>query len=55
MLTDAFGLVAFVAMTPLVTIQLFGLISKIRGRKADRAVVTELLLSDEIVEFDIYE
>ena len=54
MLTDAFGLVAFVAMTPLVTIQLFGLISKIRGRKADRAVVTELLLSDEIVEFDIY-
>ena len=55
MLTDAFGLVAFVAMTPLVTIQLFGLVNKIRGQKADHTVVAELLLSDEIIEFDIYE
>ena len=54
-LTDAFGLVAFVAMTPLVTIQLLGLISKIKGMLADHAVVTDMILSDEIIEFDIDE
>lgn len=54
-LTDAFGLVAFVAMTPLVTIQLLGLISKIKGMLADHAVVTDMILSDEIIEFDFDE
>ena len=54
-LTDAFGLVAFVAMTPLVTIQLLGLVTKIKSRRVEKAVVTQLALSDEIVEFDIYE
>ncbi len=53
-MTDAFGLVAFVAMTPLVTIQLLGLIGKIRSASAQKnnhaAVLT---LSDEIVEFDL--
>lgn len=53
-LTDAFGLVAFVAMTPLVTIQLLGLISKLKGRKAEKVFVPEIILSDEIIEFDIY-
>lgn len=54
-LTDAFGLVAFVAMTPLVTIQLLGLISKFKAiRISKRAVAAELVLSDEIIEFDIY-
>ena len=53
-LTDAFGLVAFVAMTPLVTIQLLGLISKIKGSKAAKKTVPAIVLSDEIVEFDIY-
>ena len=54
-LTDAFGLVAFVAMTPLVTIQLLGLVTKIKGARATKAVVAQIVLSDEIVEFDIYE
>lgn len=54
-LTDAFGLVAFVAMTPLVTIQLLGLISKIRGLRASRTAVADVVLSDEIVEFDLGE
>ena len=54
-LTDAFGLVAFVAMTPLVTIQLLGLITKIKGARVTDAAVSAVLLSDEIVEFDIYE
>ena len=54
-LTDAFGLVAFVAMTPLVTIQLLGLVTKIRSARVTRNVVSQIALSDEIVEFDIYE
>ncbi len=54
-LTDAFGLVAFVAMTPLVTIQLLGLISKLRGLRVSRAAVADVVLSDEIVEFDLDE
>ncbi len=33
MATDAFGVVAMVAMTPLITIQAMGLASKIRGRR----------------------
>lgn len=56
-LTDAFGLVAFVAMTPLVTIQLLGLMVKIKtvfARRAVEPVVLETALSDEIVDFDIY-
>ena len=35
-LTDAFGIVALVAMTPLCTIQLLGLYGKLRARKAAR-------------------
>lgn len=55
-LTDAFGLVAFVAMTPLVTIQLLGLVSKIKASRIEKAnVLAEIPLSDEIIEFDIYE
>jgi len=57
-LTDAFGLVAFVAMTPLVTIQLLGLIGKLKGKKAEQTIVadiSDIILSDEIIDFDIYE
>ena len=58
MLTDAFGLVAFVAMTPLVTIQLLGLIGKFKAVKKNKAVepvAPEIMLSDEVVDFDIYD
>lgn len=55
-LTDAFGLVAFVAMTPLVTIQLLGLISRLKSAKSSRTpVFADLPLSDEIVEFEYEE
>lgn len=54
-LTDAFGLVAFVAMTPLVTIQMLGLISKFKSAKYARtSVFADITLSDEIVEFDVH-
>ena len=54
-LADAFGIVAFVAMTPLVTIQMLGLISKI---KASREItipmdLESIILSDEIIEYDV--
>ena len=35
--TDAFGVVAMVAMTPLITVQLMGLIAEVKTRKARRA------------------
>ncbi|MGN0985241.1 MAG: DUF1538 domain-containing protein [Candidatus Enterenecus sp.] len=37
-LTDAFGIVALVAMTPLLTIQLLGLYSKLKARSAAKAL-----------------
>ena len=55
MLTDAFGIVAFVAMTPLVTIQMLGFISKIKASKQISTTVDleHVILSDEIIEYDI--
>jgi len=52
-LTDAFGVVAFVAMTPLVAIQIVGLIVKIKqGAIKKRASVLETkTLENEIIEF----
>lgn len=54
-LTDAFGIVAFVAMTPLVTIQMLGLISKIKASKEITTPVDfeSIILSDEIIEYDV--
>ena len=44
---QAFGVVAMVAMTPLITIQLMGLTYRIRQRKRDEA---KLALADDIIE-----
>ena len=38
--TDAFGVVAMVAMTPLITLQILGLLSRLRGRKRPAAAVS---------------
>jgi hypothetical protein len=51
--TDAFGVVAMVAMTPLITIQGLGLIAHIKAAKAAKAVtVTPMLPEDDIVDAD---
>ena len=42
LMTDAFGLVALVAMTPLVAIQLLGLAGRVRKRLADDALKAEM-------------
>ena len=54
--TDAFGVVAMVAMTPLITVQLMGLVAQLRTRKARRlqpaamGVAFAGLPDDDIIE-----
>lgn len=47
--SDAFGVVALVAMTPLITIQILGLVYKIRSSKQG-AAVTEAVEAEEVLE-----
>jgi len=51
-LSDAFGIVALVAMTPLVTIQILGLWYQIKTRSAAPVAEEEL---DDIIEYDFAE
>ena len=51
-MTDAFGLVALVAMMPLITVQLMGVISALLSR---RRAVPQTLLSSGYGETDIIE
>ena len=47
---DAFGVVAMVAMTPLITIQVLGVVSRIKNRKHTVAPVAETMDDDAIIE-----
>ena len=47
-LTDAFGCVAFVAMAPIITIQISGLIYIIKSKKRKRSFITK---SESFVEY----
>lgn len=49
-MTDAFGLVALVAMTPLITVQAMGAVSKIKSQSAMQTTGSELYGDDEIIE-----
>ena len=52
-MTDAFGLVAMVAMTPLVTIQLLGLAGRVRKKLENDALRAELARAeDSILYYD---
>ena len=52
-LSDAFGIVAMVAMTPLITIQVLGLHSKVKHKKAlERAQAKLSLVKDDIIYFN---
>ena len=48
-MTDAFGLVAMVAMTPLVTIQLLGLAGRVRRKLARSALRSELARAEDTI------
>ncbi|HHU90305.1 MAG TPA: DUF1538 domain-containing protein [Clostridiaceae bacterium] len=49
--TDAFGIVALVALTPVITLQLFGLVYSIKSKLAKKAMVVPTT-EDTIVELD---
>mgnify|MGYP001007278035 CR=1 FL=1 len=49
--TDAFGIVALVAMTPVITIQLFGLSYALKAKKAEKELVVPEE-ADTIIELD---
>lgn len=49
-MTDAFGLVALVAMMPLITVQVMGAVSKIKSDAAAEPVGGELYGDDDIIE-----
>ena len=54
-MTDAFGVVALVALTPLIAIQIMGLTYKFKLTKIEKAVTEEVVIdadSDEIVEIE---
>lgn len=49
-LTDAFGLVALVAMMPLITIQVMGLIYVVKSRRGQKETAVEVFGDTEIIE-----
>lgn len=54
-MTDAFGVVALVALTPLIAIQIMGLRYKQKLKKAEKAVLKEMIISedaDDIIEME---
>ena len=52
-MTDAFGIVAMIAMTPLITIQVLGLYGRIRQKHLAQKVQNEFLqIEDDIIFFD---
>lgn len=52
LLTDAFGVVAMVAMTPLLTIQVLGLYSRLKADRLTAARATVDALVDDIIDYD---
>jgi len=49
--TDAFGIVSMVAMMPLITIQILGLVYKLRLAKAEKTeTVADLYTDDDIID-----
>lgn len=53
MVTDAFGVVAMVAMTPLITIQIIGLVYQFKTRRAPAAAEVHAVQDEEIIEFGV--
>ena len=55
-MTDAFGIVAMIAMTPLITIQILGLYERRRRAIMIKKFLTEIsMINDDIIFFDVEE
>ena len=56
-ITDAFGIVAMVAMTPLITIQIMGLVFKIKEHKLRKEVASQptIVVADNFGDMEIIE
>ena len=50
MVSDAFGVVAMVAMTPLITIQILGVYYRIKQRGIKRRADAELAPDEDIID-----
>jgi len=48
--TEGFGVVAFVAMTPLITIQILGLVYKIKTHKLKKIEKSKNIAEEDIIE-----
>jgi hypothetical protein len=48
--TDAFGVVAMVAMTPLIAIQILGLVYTIKQKVKSRAVQSDIIEESDVIE-----
>ena len=53
LITDAFGIVAMVAMTPLITIQVMGLISKMKEKKLHKDAADSTVFAGASVDIDL--
>jgi intracellular septation protein A len=51
-LTDAFGIVAMVAMTPLITIQLLGMIYAHQTKTAEKIEAAEFVGADDVIDYE---
>lgn len=52
-ITDAFGVVAMVAMTPLIAIQIMGIVYKIRIKNEENKVLVQKTEAEEIIQMNI--
>ena len=51
-MTDAFGIVAMVAMTPLITIQVMGLLGRMKQKKLQQQAHSQLLqIEDDMIYY----
>ena len=54
-ITDAFGMVALVAMTPLITIQILGLVYSLKGRSRKAVALSSGMAYEELDDYAIIE
>ncbi len=54
-ITDAFGIVAMVAMTPLITIQIMGLIFQLKEKSLRKNIIADTVVSEVVSSLDAFD